>query len=83
MKPCYFDQNLYNKGPYLYYVMQGWGRRVRQLRYFMLRCKRGAGVFILKICYVTHEKKNLLLLLYFIRYQQQNLSSLKTYKFIN
>ena len=29
----------------------------RQLRYFVLRCKRGGEVFIVKIRYVTHEKK--------------------------
>ena len=59
------------------------GLAVRQLRYFVLRCKRGGGVFIVKIRYVTHEKNFLQLLLYFINYQQQNLSSLKIYKFIN
>ena len=32
-------------------------RGVPQLRYFVLRCKRGGGVFIVKIRYVTHEKK--------------------------
>ena len=59
------------------------GKGVRQLRYFVLRCKRGGEVFIVKIRYVTHEKNFLLLLLYFISYQEQNLSSLKIYKLIN
>ena len=44
---------------------------------------KGGGLFIVKIRYVTHEKNFLLHLLYFISYQQQNLSSLKIYKFIN